>query len=217
VTTKVVVGVAPDAVAVDESTHTIYVTKPVSGTVSVINGKTDIVTATVTVGGNPQGIAVDESTDTIYVTNENSGTVSVIDGAKHKVTATVSVGENPTGVAVDEITDAVYVANNESSGTVSVINAGTITASPTSGPPRTSVTVSGRGFTPLEIVKISYETGIASPKSVTICTAAVLSDTSYSCTGRIPPKAKAGAPTDHNIAAKGQTSLIKVETTFALT
>ena len=79
------------------------------------------------------------------------------------------------------------------------------------------MTISGRGFTPLEIVKVSYETGIASPKSVTICTAAVLSDTSYSCTGTIPPKAKAGAAADHNIVANGQTSLIKVETTFALT
>ena len=79
------------------------------------------------------------------------------------------------------------------------------------------MTVSGRGFAPLEIVKVSYETGIASPKSVTICTAAVLSDTSYSCTGKIPPKAKAGAHAEHSMVAKGQTSLIKVETTFALT
>ena len=89
--------------------------------------------------------------------------------------------------------------------------------SPTSGPPGKSVTVSGRGFNPGETVKITYKTGLASPKSVTICTATAGSDTSYTCSGTIPPTATAGAHAAHKIVAKGLTSLIKVKTTFTLT
>jgi len=92
-----------------------------------------------------------------------------------------------------------------------------LNVSPTSGHPRTSVTVSGQGFSPGENVKITYKTGLASPKSVTICTATVGSDTSYTCSGTIPPRATAGARGAHTMVAKGLTSLIKVQTTFTIT
>ena len=84
--------------AVDETTDTIYVANDGSGTVSVIDGATNTVTATVAVGTDPIGVAVDETTDTIYAANDGSGTVSVIDGATNTVTATVTVGAaTPTG------------------------------------------------------------------------------------------------------------------------
>jgi len=79
------------------------------------------------------------------------------------------------------------------------------------------VTVSGRGFNPGETVKISYKTGLASPKSVTICTATAGANTSYACSGTIPSAATAGVHAAHNIVAKGLTSGIKVKTTFTLT
>jgi hypothetical protein len=119
-------------------------------------------------------------------------------------------------VAVDETTDTIYIANGGSD-TVSVIIPSTVNVSPTSGSPGTSVTISGRGFKPGETVKITYKTGLASPTSVAVCTATAGSDTSYSCSGTIPPRATAGAHNAHKIVAKGQTSHIKVKTNFTLT
>jgi YVTN family beta-propeller protein len=216
VTATVTVGSGPYGVAVDETTDTIYSANQGSGTVSVIDGATNTVTATVTVGSEPVGVAVDETTDTIYATNYGSNTVSVIDGATNTVTATVAVGSDPYWVAVDETTDTIY-ANNFGSGTVSVIIPSSVNVSPLSDPPGTSVTVSGRGFNPGETVKIAYKTGLASPKSVIICTATAGADSTYTCTGTTPPTATAGAHTAHKIVAKGLTSLIKVKTTFTLT
>jgi YVTN family beta-propeller protein len=212
------VGDDPFGVAVDETTDTVYVTNYVSsGTVSVIDGATNTVTHTVPVGTQPYGVTVDQTTDTIYATNSiGSGTVSVIDGATNTVTHTVPVGSYPEGVAVDETTHTIYAANYES-GTVSVIIPASVCVSPTSGHSGKSVTVSGRGFNPGETVKITYKTGLASPKSVTVCTATSGSDTSYSCSGTIPPTATAGAKGSHKIVAKGLTSGIKVNTAFTLT
>ncbi len=50
-----------------------------------------------------------------------------------------------------------------------------------------------------------------------ICTATARSNTSYSCSGTIPPRATSGANGAHKIVAKGQTSHLKVKTTFTLT
>jgi YVTN family beta-propeller protein len=176
------------------------------------------VTATIVVGTDPTGVAVDETTDNVYATDPGSNTVSVIDGANNTVTATIAVGSNsdPAGLAVDQTTDTIYTANAQSNA-VSVIIPATVNVSPTSGPHGTPVTISGRGFNPGETVKITYKTGLASPKSVTICSATAGSDTTYTCSGTIPPAATAGAHTAHKILAKGLTSGIKVTTTFTLT
>jgi YVTN family beta-propeller protein len=260
VTATVAVGTEPESVAVDETTDTVYVDNEYSGTVSVIDGATNTVTATVTVGTDDDGVAVDEATDTVYVANGESSSVSVIDGATNTVTATVPTFEDsPIGVAVDEATDTVYVANylgylsvidgatntltttvlvgsntdpdavavdentdtifvtDIETDTVSVIIPASLSVSPTSSHAGKSVTVSGQGFNPGETVKIIYKTGLASPKSVTICSATAGSNTSYTCSGTIPPTATAGAHAAHKILAKGLTSLIKVKTTFTLT
>jgi YVTN family beta-propeller protein len=123
---NVVVGTTPNAVAVDQSTHTVYVTDNLPGTVSEIDGYTHTVTATVPVGYHPDGVAVDPGTHTVYVANSDSETVSVIDGSTHTVTATVPVGNTPTGLAVDPETHMVYVANSGYH-TVSVIDGKTHT------------------------------------------------------------------------------------------
>jgi YVTN family beta-propeller protein len=168
------------------------------------------------VGSDPGGVDVDGATDTVYVANYGSGTVSVIDGATNAVSATVTDSSDPDGVAVDETTDTIY-ATNPGSGTVSVIIPVSLSVLPATGPAGTSVAVTGRGFAPGETVRVTYKTGIASPKSVTICTTTALSDSSVSCLGAIPPRATAGARGAHKMVAKGLTSLIKVKITFTLT
>ncbi len=100
------------------------------GTVSVINGRTNTVTATIPVGGVPFGVAVDPKTNTIYVTNHFSDTVSVISGRTNTVTATIPVGGDPNGVAVDRKTNTIYVANLRDS-TVSMISGRTNTVTAT--------------------------------------------------------------------------------------
>ena len=121
------------------------------------------------------------------------------------------------GVAVDETTETIYTAIDTPTGTASVVIPASVSVSPPSGAPGIAVTVSGRGFHAGETVKITYSTGLTSPKSVNICTAIARSNTSYTCSGIIPPTPTAGPSGAHKVVAKGATSLIKVKTTFTLT
>jgi DNA-binding beta-propeller fold protein YncE len=142
-TTTVNVGVAPDAVAVNSATNTIYVantcgndlTCQSAGTVTAINGANNNTTS-VTVGYSPTAIAVDSVTNMIYVVNncgndptcQSAGTVTVINGANNNTT-TVNVGYFPEDVAVNSVTNRIYVTNQcgnditcQSAGTTTVIN-----------------------------------------------------------------------------------------------
>jgi YVTN family beta-propeller protein len=158
--TSAATGDMPFAIAIDDKTHTIYVTNAFDqngnpdDTVSVINAATCNAAdtsgcghpvATVTVGLTPFGIAVDPATDTAYVANIglNGGgnTVSVIDGATcnatntsgcGRMTATVTVGRAPYGVAVDPVNKTVYVTAGADNA-VSMIDARTCRAGNTSG------------------------------------------------------------------------------------
>ena len=110
-----------------------------------------------------------------------------------------------------------FGSTNSATSAPVTISLPSVNVSPTSGKPGTSVTVSGQGFNSGRDGQGLYETGLASPTSVTICTATAISDTSYTCTGTIPPKARAGAHIAHKIMAKGRTSGLKAKTTFTLT
>ena len=130
VTATVPAGKGSSGVAVDPSTHTVYVTDRDDGTVSVIDGATRTVTATVPVGKDPIDLAVDPSTHTVYIAHIFDNTVSVIDGATRTVTATVPVGNLPVDLAVNASTHTVYVANGNDN-TVSVIDGATRTVTAT--------------------------------------------------------------------------------------
>ena len=73
VVATVLVGTAPDTIAVDGSGN-VFVANADSNTVSVIDPATDTVVATVPVGTAPEGIAVDGSGN-FFVANEASGNV----------------------------------------------------------------------------------------------------------------------------------------------
>src|SRR5216683_689259 len=117
VTATIRVGRFPVGVAVNPRTDTIYVANANSGTVSVISGRTNTVTATIHLGGRfPVGVAANARTNTIYVTRAGKivarKTVSVISGRTNMVVATVRVGYPAAfGVAANPRTNTIYVAN----------------------------------------------------------------------------------------------------------
>lgn len=131
--------------ALDDATHTLYVSNVNSDTVAVINTATcnarDAVgcnqtPTTVTVGDSPTGIAIDRATDTLYVANSGDNTVSVVDGATcnaevhggcNQAPPTISTGNDPLPIGLNETTHTLYVGN-QGDNTVSVINAATCSA-----------------------------------------------------------------------------------------
>ena len=109
-----------EGLAVDETTHRVFVAQRSADQLVVIDGATQQVTARVPVGLWPTDVAVNPVRNCIYVANAGGNSVSVIDGATLQVVATVAVGSDPKAIAVNTVTGRVYVANR-GSGTVSVI------------------------------------------------------------------------------------------------
>lgn len=93
-TWTVAVGDSPCAIAVNETTGTVYVANRDSDNVTVIDSEG--VTTTVEVGGYPNAIAVNETTGKAYVANYESDSVTVIDAAGS--TDTIDVGGKQFGV-----------------------------------------------------------------------------------------------------------------------
>ena len=124
----------PYGVTVNSVTNNIYVANSCgtdlscntySGTVSVIDGVNNTVTATVNAGAGPAPPVVNLVTNKIYVANScgtdsscptnppysGPGTVTVIDGVTNNPTS-VGVGVYPYGIDVNSVTNKIYVANN---------------------------------------------------------------------------------------------------------
>ena len=147
-TTTVNIGVAPGVPVVNSVTNKIYVANGCGnappcgsnpGTVMVIDGATNSITATIPVGWYAGFIAANPVTNKIYVTNNcgndpscsSPGTLTVIDGVTNNPT-TLPVGGNPFDVEVNPVTNKIYVVNNcgnapncDSIGTVTVIDGST--------------------------------------------------------------------------------------------
>ena len=125
------VGLNPLGVAVDDRTHTAYVSNFANGdfpgTVSLISTATCNGSDTsgckghmpaVPVGRGPYGIAVDTRTSTIYVADFLSAAVSVLNGSRCNAEMTTgcraglpqqAVGSGPQSLAVNQRTNTVYV------------------------------------------------------------------------------------------------------------
>ncbi len=80
-----------------------------------------------------------------------------------------------------------------------------LTLTPAKGAPGTKVKAKGSSFVAGESVTVSYETGLAdpAPTEVTICTATTNASGAFTCRGKIPPKASAGAKGVHSVVATG--------------
>ena len=101
----------PWSVAVNPATNKIYVANNGENNVSIIDGNTNIVTATVDAGTNPYALAVDASRNLIYVSNLNSASVTIIDGAINQTnTQPVGTPSSPDSLAVNPVLQQVYGA-----------------------------------------------------------------------------------------------------------
>jgi hypothetical protein len=87
----------------------------------------------------------------------------------------------------------------------------TMAVSPTSGPKKTSVAVSGSGFASGETIKANFYA--SSIKKVLLCTATATGTGSFTCSGKIP-KGSSGL---HYVAALGSASLRQAYALFNLT
>jgi len=114
-------GLNPYAMALNQSTHKVYVANANGGSITVIDATEAYATTTIPVGTTPTAVAVNGVTNKVYVANNGSNDVSVIDGATNTVLKTVPVGLRPEAIAIDTRGNTVYVANLYGH-TVSVVN-----------------------------------------------------------------------------------------------
>ena len=136
------VGSAPSAVAVNDSTHTVYVGNGVSadtpGTVSIIDTKTcngadttgcTRTWPTVDVGRGPNTIEISSQTGVVYVSDSASATISTFDGhgcnaqtTRHcpHPAATVPIAGAPSTLAIDEQTNTIFASTGIGVGSASL-------------------------------------------------------------------------------------------------
>lgn len=108
-----------EGVAVNPSTNTVYAATTGqyvtslheainNGTISIINGSTDVIIKSLSVSAGAWGVAVDPTTNMVYVSS-GGGSVHVVDGSTNTVVGDVPIGDQALGIAVDPTTNLVYV------------------------------------------------------------------------------------------------------------
>jgi YVTN family beta-propeller protein len=119
-----VVGKGPGLVAVDATTHIVYVLNTSGHSVSVIDARSSTLVRTLPVAGVPEDIAVDVNTGRAFVTLSDTNAVAEIDTHTLRILTTSRVGKTPRAVEVDSATHRVFVTN-AASDTVSVLDSRT--------------------------------------------------------------------------------------------
>lgn len=199
-------AVAPQAVAVNQTTNKIYVAIPSdsaptgNGGVIVIDGATNAISTVRDPNASyPERLAVDSVTNTIYVTNSgcqndactHPGSVTVINGATNAVTTVINPNAAyPGPVAINPTTNKIYVLNYVLSGggNVTVIDGG---ATPTShvlsvllaGNESGTVTSNPAGANCGTSCTASFATGTAVNLTASPALGATFSGWSDACTG----------------------------------
>ena len=133
--------------------------------------------------------------------------------------ATVSPSGLLTGVATGQTTINATSSSLTGPASTSVTVTGPgITITPSSGAKGARVKVAGQGFTPGSVVKITYETGVASTPKESLCKTTISTNGTFSCKARIPSGPLAGAKRAHTISAKfAHTKVVLSTATYTLT
>jgi DNA-binding beta-propeller fold protein YncE len=116
----VTLGGNPSDVAVNPTTHRVYVTEPIFGRLYVLDGETNQVLTSFTLGGAPRPVGVDSAQDRVYVGDQFGNMLLALDGTTGAVVGSLALGANtPVALAVNPLSGLVYVAMVDSStGTV---------------------------------------------------------------------------------------------------
>ncbi|RZQ64220.1 YncE family protein [Amycolatopsis suaedae] len=138
----VTVGDRPTALDVNSETGMIYVANTDSGTVSVVEGASNLVVATIGVGGSPSDVAVNDETKRVYVASPVTGTITVIDGESNTIAGVIAAGPATSTVDVDE-TANVVIAGSSKGGAVAFVD-GVSNTLQTTVPGKVHTLVSGR-------------------------------------------------------------------------
>ncbi len=135
----VVLGNAPDAVAYDPRSGTIYAVGGQSA--ELVSDTNHTLLASTPVGASSQSVAYDARTGNLYVSDSDNNSVSVVSGATQRVVATVRVGASPDGVAFDNASgnifvscydaNSVYVISDTTNSVSTVVNLGSMGGYPT--------------------------------------------------------------------------------------
>ncbi|MFI8191718.1 YncE family protein [Streptomyces sp. NPDC085946] len=110
----ITVGDGPISVSLSENGRTAYTANQTSGTLSVIDLKTGVVTKSVATGAGALSVATDERSGDVVVVNRTAATLTVVDPRKGAVEETVATGANPNHV---EITDGTAYVTDKSGAT----------------------------------------------------------------------------------------------------
>jgi YVTN family beta-propeller protein len=104
---RVKVGAAPVSIAVNSASGRVYVANAGDGTVSVIDGKSDLVMATIPIGSHPYSIAADSATGKVYVTHTFGDQLTILDGATNTAVE-VKTGSSDL-IAINSRTATIYL------------------------------------------------------------------------------------------------------------
>jgi YVTN family beta-propeller protein len=99
----------PNDVAINPTTHRVYVSGRDNNRLTMIDGVLLTVINSVSVGQQPWGVAVNPSTNKVYVANFASDSIHVLDASTLAVLHVIPVGPKPTFVRVNEVTNRVFV------------------------------------------------------------------------------------------------------------
>jgi YVTN family beta-propeller protein len=121
---------SPIAVSVNPVTNMVYAANYNDGTVSVMDGSTNVVVATIPVGPGASSLAVNPVTNLIYVSNGGTpqGTgmsIMAIDGSSNTIVATLPLNVYPGFIVVNPATNMVYFSVQYASIFVAVMDGST--------------------------------------------------------------------------------------------
>ena len=211
--------------AVSAGVATITATDPLT----VISSTTSVtvlpaVLLQVTVTPSPTAVPVYDSVQLTATGHYSDGSTRDVTGqmswrSADTSIATVSSTGILTGVATGQTTINATSASLDGPASTSVAVTGPgITITPSSGTMGSRVRVAGQGFMPGSVVKIAYETGIASSPKVSLRKITVSTNGTFSHNVRIPSGALAGAKGAHTISVKyAHTKVVLATSTYTLT
>jgi DNA-binding beta-propeller fold protein YncE len=126
---KTSVGMNPDAILYEPSTHRVFTFNGNSKDATVVDAKTGGVLSTIPLGGKPE-FSQTNGKGTVWVNIENTAEVVEIDAAKASATKRYSLApcEEPTGLAFDSSKDRLFSACSNNMAAVSDPKAGKLLA-----------------------------------------------------------------------------------------